>query len=815
MGSLPSKCLHLPRRHRRPLPGRDRALVRPAGDPHPPPGRGHPAAPSPALHPGRRLFHQVRRPLPATFHIEPRRRYPIPQAAWTTPSILPLGNWSNPPKKPVLSSRNSMMFGHSRAIRIPPPGRKLRLQRLPSETGEGAAEPVPSRGLPLSCPNGREEKTQKESTGKMGEPVETKGRDGGSRAPHNCGDIQLTSRPLEASELSSRQHSPEPLDLRPGPSEDSRRKDTHQDQIHSSPDGHGVTTSHGPARDVPHTDAAVLSHPAPCCPSLQETSAKELSGKPSACRCQQQGLQTEETHATFSATATTTATVVGQRGVASASPPKLPCIALDKNLDTVKNTTCQRNNILGDRRDIKAACSDPLPAPAFSILATGTANCLPSSMNTVQVPIAPAGLADQPARPPIPSVPPSLPPGVAVSTSLPLGGSGVTSTPVGKLPANCHSASEGEAMDTTSPSQASIMYSSPVSRDTHVPPYIVVPGSKKTPPDSRTVVAQVALGHHATSTLNPGTGGPPTLPVSGAVGRDGSMPTGRDSTVSMTGKCTGGPSRQRKHPPSACVAIWEKRCQSGDQAASSFNPSSKGPTFKNPGGGAVGDGHCPPRDGASAVLGSHKPTLDPSLQKKPDSHERATTVDKKDVTRGKSVTSKKQSKSPTVNNAGGGAGGDGYGPPRDRASAAPGTHNRSQDSSTQNPIAPCGRATRVSRDVCVHPPQIPCSLPAHTASVAVASGSTVSVLGATSTCSSMVPPSNGGPPAQQTVSKHGGDKVIVTMGGPGTRASQKNNCGGPKADPAGAVADVDTITSMMAGLSVSTPPKNMGSSLNP
>ncbi|XP_039113135.1 nuclear pore-associated protein 1-like [Hyaena hyaena] len=768
MGNLLSKCLRLPLHRHRPLPGRDRALVRPARDPHPPPGRGHPAAPSPALHPGRRLFHQVRRPLPATFHIEPRRRYPIPQAAWTTPGILPLVNWSNPPKKPVLSSRNSVMFGHSRAIRIPPPGRKLKLQRLPSETAEGAAEPVPSRGLPISC------------------------------------------------------------------SEDSRRKDTHQDLIHSSPDGHVVTTSHGPVRDVPHTDAAVLSHPAPCCPSLQETSAKELSGgnhQPVGKKEKQTKKPSDpSSRSSLPAVAASSRACKWKRPMPPSlpllppqpllwvrgelpPPPKLPCIGLDKNLNTMNNTTCQRNNIMGVRRDIKAACSDPLPAPAFSILATEIANCLPSSMNTVQVPIAPAGLADQPARLPIPSVPPSLPPGVAVSTSLPLGGSGVTSTPVGKPPANCHSASDGEAMDTTSPSQASIICSSPVSRDTHVPPYIVVLGSEKTPPGSRTVVAQVTFGHHATSTLNPGTGGPPILPVSGAVGRDSSIPTGGDSTVSMTGKCTGGLSRQRKHPPSECVAIWEKRCQSRDQAATSFNPSSKGPTPKNPRGGAVGDGHTPPRDGASAVPGSHKPTLDPSLQRKPDSYERATTLDKSGVSGCMSVSSSKLSKGPTVNNAGGGAGGDGHGPPRDGDTTVPGTRKCSQDSSTQDPIAPCGRATRVSRDVCVHPPQIPCSLPGHTASVAVASGSTVSVPGAT--CSSTVPPSKGGPPAQQSVSKHGGDKVVLTMGGRGTRASRKNNCREPKADPARAVAHVDTITSMMAGLSVSTPPKNTGSSLTP
>ena len=92
-----------------------------------------------------------------------------------------------------------------------------------------------------------------------------------------------------------------------------------------------------------------------------------------------------------------------------------------------------------------------------------------------------------PAKSPVFTSPPgdqktALLASVAVSTNLSLTDSGVTSTPVGKPSTNCNSACNCEAMDTTSPSQASIFCSSPEPRDNHFPLNMVLSGSDNTPP---------------------------------------------------------------------------------------------------------------------------------------------------------------------------------------------------------------------------------------------------------------------------------------------------------------------------------------------
>uniref|UniRef100_A0A8C8XSR5 Uncharacterized protein n=1 Tax=Panthera leo TaxID=9689 RepID=A0A8C8XSR5_PANLE len=177
----------------------------------------------------------------------PKRRYPIRQATCTPLGILPLVNWSNSLKKPVLSAHNSMMFGHSRAKRIPPMGCKFTLPHSLSEKVEEAVETIPSRHLPLSCPSGVEEKVQEDPRKKMEDLVETKGQNGGNRVPHNVGDIPFKC-PLETGGLlSSLQCSPAPLDLHPNPPEDGLRENTQQSLMNCCPEGHIVTSSHGPA----------------------------------------------------------------------------------------------------------------------------------------------------------------------------------------------------------------------------------------------------------------------------------------------------------------------------------------------------------------------------------------------------------------------------------------------------------------------------------------------------------------------------------------------------------------------------------------
>ena len=108
------------------------------------------------------------------------------------------------------------------------------------------------------------------------------------------------------------------------------------------------------------------------------------------------------------------------------------------------------------------------------------------------------------------------------------------------------------------------------------------------------------------------------------------------------------------------------------------------------------------------------------------------------------------------------------------------------------------------QEACVFTPYIlPSDLPGHTASAAVASGSTSSMLGLT--CSSTILPCKCGPPAQPTDGMHGGDNVI-TMNVEPSSSSHQNNCGRPNANAESAIVNADSITSMMACLYIGTPP---------
>uniref|UniRef100_A0A452VEN5 Uncharacterized protein n=1 Tax=Ursus maritimus TaxID=29073 RepID=A0A452VEN5_URSMA len=218
-----------------------------------------------------RPFHRDRGPLPAGFHVEPKRRYPIPQAMCSPLGLLPLVNWRDPPKKPVLSARNSVMFGPSRTVRIPPPGRKFAVLRSLPEQSVKAVKPVPSSHLPLSCPKGLEEKVQEVPRVGMEDFVETKRQDDGTRAPQSSGDIPLTSRPLETGEVrSSHQRSPAPVDQPPNPSGDNLGANAQISLMSSPSEGPVVTSSHGPAGD----DVPLPKTLAPPLLSLEATKPK-------------------------------------------------------------------------------------------------------------------------------------------------------------------------------------------------------------------------------------------------------------------------------------------------------------------------------------------------------------------------------------------------------------------------------------------------------------------------------------------------------------------------------------------------------------
>ena len=139
------------RRHR-PLPRGHHAVVFPVHCDDAPPGRDHPAAPAPVLGRGHRLTHRHRAPVASGFSIAPRRRCPLPQTTRFPVGVLPLVNWKDPPKKPVLSARNSGMFGPSRRVYIPPARRGFPVLPSPPEQGVLAEKPGPSRAPPCPCP---------------------------------------------------------------------------------------------------------------------------------------------------------------------------------------------------------------------------------------------------------------------------------------------------------------------------------------------------------------------------------------------------------------------------------------------------------------------------------------------------------------------------------------------------------------------------------------------------------------------------------------------------------------------------------------
>uniref|UniRef100_A0A8I3N5L4 Nuclear pore associated protein 1 n=2 Tax=Canis lupus familiaris TaxID=9615 RepID=A0A8I3N5L4_CANLF len=120
------------------------------------------------------------------------------------------------------------------------------------------------------------------------------------------------------------------------------------------------------------------------------------------------------------------------RGDLPAPPPKLPCLALDKNLGTLPNTECPRNKLLKDRTKIAAGCWAARPAPCSPPLASEAAGSPPAAAPAAQVPAPPTASADPSARPPTLSVPPASPtqPGARET------GPGVPKSPPLALPAD-------------------------------------------------------------------------------------------------------------------------------------------------------------------------------------------------------------------------------------------------------------------------------------------------------------------------------------------------------------------------------------------
>uniref|UniRef100_A0A2K6CJI2 Uncharacterized protein n=1 Tax=Macaca nemestrina TaxID=9545 RepID=A0A2K6CJI2_MACNE len=199
----------------------------------------------------------------------------LPQNRGTPPRVPRPVVWSPPSrKKPVLSARNSMMFGHPSTVRIPHLRCKFNL-RLPSLD----EQVIPAR---LS-------KTEEEPEEPMEvDQVETQGQEDEKRGPCSNGEAASTSRPLETQgNLTSSWCSPRPLEGNVHLKSLTKKNQSDKAQVHAVSfysKGHGVSSSHSPAGGIlpfgkPDPVPAVLPAPVPGCSLWPKKAALKVLGK--------------------------------------------------------------------------------------------------------------------------------------------------------------------------------------------------------------------------------------------------------------------------------------------------------------------------------------------------------------------------------------------------------------------------------------------------------------------------------------------------------------------------------------------------------
>uniref|UniRef100_A0A8C0ZR87 Uncharacterized protein n=1 Tax=Castor canadensis TaxID=51338 RepID=A0A8C0ZR87_CASCN len=219
------------------------------------PRRGHPAAPTPAIRPVCRLFKQnsCRLPVPAGRYSAPKRRQPLPQAIDSVLGILPSVAWGKSPKKPILSTRNSKMFGPSRTVRIPPPQPRAILRLSSSQQVVPAVEPMISKV-----------KAQEEGTAKEEEEDQEK-TEGPDNTERGSGEVAPLRSLKTKEDLISMPHSPgaQKENLHPKDIENIVHEMAPVSPMSSSSDGHGGPLSHSSAGDAltlgqPDAEAAVV-----------------------------------------------------------------------------------------------------------------------------------------------------------------------------------------------------------------------------------------------------------------------------------------------------------------------------------------------------------------------------------------------------------------------------------------------------------------------------------------------------------------------------------------------------------------------------
>ncbi|CAM9172244.1 unnamed protein product, partial [Rangifer tarandus platyrhynchus] len=454
MGNFLCKLLSTLRR-RRPR-GRRSLALRPRGATTS--GRGHPAAPAPALQPGRRLLNQDRVPSSSGFYCALKRWYPIQQAGYSRVGALPLVNLrERPNQQPILSTRNSMKCGPSRTLRIPPLGRKIPLlHSLPELLLQvaKARRPVPTSPRPLPCAKESKAMVQEERregmTAEEGH-TEAEGEDDGKVSPDRSGATTVTPRPPETGGLlPPLQCSPEPPNLLPGHPEDnfsekaqvSRTKPSSQSPAMCS-DG---TAGDGRPPSQPGPLAAVLSAPSPCCSLLPERPVEVVLGEdhqPGSPELLMSGkaLQREPPSDTPQRSSSPLGAAGSRRPCKRTMPPplslslppllpplppplplplplpwgrsdlppppKLPGMTRAKTRCTRKqNMDRQRNRILKDARKAMRCRSAAPPAPGT----TGTTGSMPP-VSLLQVPPTTTDLANLSSRfPSLAGLPPSMDP---------------------------------------------------------------------------------------------------------------------------------------------------------------------------------------------------------------------------------------------------------------------------------------------------------------------------------------------------------------------------------------------------------------------
>ncbi|XP_011803418.1 PREDICTED: putative UPF0607 protein ENSP00000381514 [Colobus angolensis palliatus] len=228
------------------------------------------------------LFNPQRHPgpsFPARWDGAPTRLCLLPRNKGTPLRVPPPVDWSPPSrKKPVLSARNSMMFGHPSPVRIPRLRRKFNL-RLPL---------LDEQVIPARLPKTEVRAEEPKEATEVKDQVEIQEQKDNKRGPWSNGEAASTSRPLETQgNLTSSGCSPRPLEGNVHLKSLTEKNQNDKAQVHAVsfyPKGHGVSSSHSPAGGIlpfgkPDPAPTLLPAPVPGCSLWPEKPALEVLGK--------------------------------------------------------------------------------------------------------------------------------------------------------------------------------------------------------------------------------------------------------------------------------------------------------------------------------------------------------------------------------------------------------------------------------------------------------------------------------------------------------------------------------------------------------